>query len=50
MIGLNFKPTHTIIKTYYDELGKLQQSVAPSEGAVAPLFAEILRHCARQVN
>jgi predicted helicase len=46
---LNLKPTHRVIQTYYSELQKLTQARQVHEGAVAPLFVNILRHCAGQV-
>jgi predicted helicase len=48
MSSLNLKPTHKVVKAYYEELAKLEKHGASAEGAVAPLFAAILRYCAHQ--
>ena len=53
MTTLNLKPTQKIIATYYDDLAKLTAQAggnALKEGAVAPMFAALLRHCAAQFN
>ena len=53
MTSLNLKPTQKIIATYYDDLAKLAAQAggnALKEGAVAPMFAALLRHCAAQFN
>ena len=53
MPTLNLKPTQKIIATYYDDLAKLAAQAggnALKEGAVAPMFAALLRHCAAQFN
>jgi len=47
---LNLKPTHRVIQTYYSELPKLTQLKQEHEGAVAPLFANILRYGAAQTT
>jgi len=47
---LNLKPTHKTIQTYYRELQTLTSAGQVHEGAVAPLFASILRHGAGQVT
>ncbi len=47
---LNLKPTHRVIQTYYSELPKLTQLKQEHEGAVAPLFASILRYSAAQTT
>lgn len=50
-MGLNLKPEHKVIKTYYAELENLTGFLnAKTEGAVAPLFAAVLRHCAGQMD
>lgn len=50
---LNLKANHKVITTYYSELNKLTNQTKGNplkEGAVAPLFATILRHCATQAK
>ncbi|KHD10348.1 hypothetical protein PN36_34600 [Candidatus Thiomargarita nelsonii] len=49
-LNLNLKPTHKIIKAYYQEIAKLSDKKITTEGSVAPSFANILRHCAAQTN
>jgi hypothetical protein len=48
MPNLSLKPTHKVIKTYYTAISNLTQLDLLSEGAVAPAFAALLRHCAHQ--
>jgi hypothetical protein len=48
MSRLNLKPTHKIIKTFYQEIAALSDLKISTEGSVAPPFANILRHCASQ--
>lgn len=48
MPNLSLKPTHKVIKTYYTAISNLTQLDLLSEGAVAPAFAALLRHCANQ--
>ncbi|MCX5847246.1 MAG: N-6 DNA methylase [Deltaproteobacteria bacterium] len=48
MPNLSLKPTHKVIKTYYSAISNLTQLDLLSEGAVAPAFAALLRHCAHQ--
>jgi len=48
MPTLQLKPTHKVVKAYYDELHTLQQLALFTEGAVSPAFAALLRHCASQ--
>ncbi|MBD3305987.1 hypothetical protein GF339_06355, partial [candidate division KSB3 bacterium] len=53
MTQLNLKPTHKVVKTYYEELQRLSTVThgnVRKEGAVAPLFAPILRYCANQYD
>jgi LPS O-antigen subunit length determinant protein (WzzB/FepE family) len=50
MRTLNLKPTHKAVKTYYRELQQLALLEARKEGAVAPAFANLLRHCGKQFN
>jgi predicted helicase len=47
---LNLKPTHQVVQTYYQELHELTAAGKSHEGAVAPAFANLLRHCAKQVK
>ncbi len=47
---LNLKPTHKIIKTFYQEIANLSDLKISTEGSVAPAFATVLRHCARQCH
>jgi predicted helicase len=48
MPNLSLKPTHKVIKTYYNAISNLTQLDLLSEGAVAPAFSALLRHCAHQ--
>ncbi|MBM4276070.1 MAG: DNA helicase [Deltaproteobacteria bacterium] len=48
MISLNLKPTHQAVKAYYDKLKTLKTLDFDHEGAVSPVFAALLRHCAKQ--
>ena len=50
MLILNLKPTHKIIKTFYQEIATLSDLKISTEGSVAPAFATVLRHCARQCD
>ena len=50
MSVLNLKPTHQIVKSYYQEIHQLNLLDKQSEGAVSPAFAALLRHCAHQYN
>jgi len=48
---LNLKPEHKTIKSYYSDMEKLTGFLnAKTEGAVAPIFANLLRHCSGQMN
>ena len=47
---LNLKPTHKIIRDYYDELDRLDQLGTTHEGAVRSAFQALLQGCARQFN
>ena len=47
---LDLKPTHKAVTAYYAELEQLAQMKAHKEGAVAPAFANLLRHCAAQFD
>ena len=46
---LNLKLNHKAIRAYYDQLQAMAQVEAQHEGAVAPVFAALLRHCASQL-
>jgi predicted helicase len=50
MSHLNLKPTHKILKTFYQEINALSVLKIDTEGSVAPAFATILRHCAGQCD
>jgi len=51
MRTINLKPEHKAIREYYAELAKMTQTLnANTEGAVAPLFANLLRHAAGQAG
>jgi predicted helicase len=45
---LSLKPTHKVVRSYYAAIANLTQLDLLSEGAVAPAFAALLRHCAHQ--
>jgi predicted helicase len=45
---LCLKPNHKILRAFFQELAVLQQAHAHHEGAVAPVFAALLRACASQ--
>ena len=47
---LNLKPTHKIIRDYYDELDRLDQLDTTHEGAVRSAFQAVLQGCARQFD
>ncbi len=46
----DIKPTHKTVKNYYSEIEALKQQSLFHEGAVAPHFANLLRHCANKLN
>ncbi|MBD3323398.1 N-6 DNA methylase, partial [candidate division KSB3 bacterium] len=50
MPRLTLKPTHQAVTIYYRQLQQMAALDAEHEGAVAPAFAALLRHCAEQVN
>ena len=50
MSRLNLKPTHKVIKNFYQEMAALSALNISTEGAVAPAFAILLRHCASQCD
>jgi len=47
---LNIKPTHKVVKDYYEELRGLGNLSLFHEGAVSPAFAALLRYCGRQLE
>jgi hypothetical protein len=49
MSRLNLKPTHKIIKTFYQEIAALSD-LKISTYTDAPAFATVLRHCASQCD
>jgi predicted helicase len=50
MTTLNLKPTHKIIKNFYQAIAQLTDFNINHEGAVASPFAELLRACANQCD
>jgi predicted helicase len=50
MSRLNLKPTHKVIKNFYQEIAALSDLKISTEGSVAPAFANILKHCASQCD
>ncbi|MDM8557997.1 type ISP restriction/modification enzyme [Candidatus Parabeggiatoa sp. HSG14] len=50
MPRLNLKSTHKVVKNFYQEMAALSDLNISTEGAVAPAFATILRHCAGQFD
>lgn len=50
MTTLNLKPTHKIIKNFYQKIAQLTEFNLSHEGAVASPFAEVLHHCASQCD
>ena len=48
MVVLNLKPTHKAVKDYFDAISNLSKLGVSHEGAVSPLFANLLRHCGAQ--
>ncbi|KAB2928072.1 MAG: DEAD/DEAH box helicase [Candidatus Contendobacter sp.] len=46
---LHLKPSHKAIRAYYQEIETLSATGAQHEGALAPAFAALLRHCAGQL-
>ena len=47
---MNLKTTHKPIKSYYNNLQKLDLFNETKEGAVSPAFATLLRHCAHKLK
>ena len=48
MTNLNLRPTHRIIRNYYDELDQFDRLGVAHEGAVRSAFQSLLQNCARQ--
>lgn len=46
--SLQLKSTHKAIRDYYDGLKNMKESKTFHEGAVAPFFSSLLRHCTNQ--
>lgn len=49
LMSLSIKATHKIIVEYYREMQKARETKQLHEGAVAPHFANVLRHCLGQL-
>lgn len=47
MTALNIKPTHKIVKDYFDELSRITAQGGLNEGAVKPAFSKLLSHCCK---
>ncbi len=47
---LELKPTHKVIKDYYQEINQLLAAGHLDEGAVAPIFGNLLRQCTHQLK
>ena len=50
MTSLNLRPTHKIIKDYYNALDQFNRLGATHEGAVRSAFQSLLQGCARQFD
>ncbi len=50
MTTLTLKPTHKAVLSYYSQLRNFKEMNVANEGALAPVFADLLEHCARQFN
>ena len=50
MTNLNLRPTHRIIRDYYDELDQFDRLGVAHEGAVRSAFQSLLQGCARQFD
>jgi predicted helicase len=50
MQSLNLKPTHKLVKSYYETLGQLGQLNFDHEGAVRGAFQALLKGCGRQFD
>ena len=48
--NLNLRPTHRIIRNYYDELDQFDRLGVAHEGAVRSAFQSLLQGCARQFD
>ena len=47
---LQLKPAHKAVREYYSDIRELAEKGLFSEGAVAPIFGELLRYCGSQIN
>jgi hypothetical protein len=50
MRQLNLKPTHKLVKSYYEVLGQIGQLDIDHEGAVRGAFQNLLQGCGRQFD
>ena len=50
MQQLNLKPTHKLVKSYYEALGRFGQLNIDHEGAVRGAFQNLLAGCGRQFD
>jgi hypothetical protein len=50
MPTLELKPSHQVIKDYYQEINQLFAAGHLDEGAVAPIFGNLLRQCTHQAR
>ena len=50
MSAFSLKPTHKPVKAYFQGLEDLDNQGIKNEGAVAPLFADLLRQCANKAG
>jgi len=48
MRALNIRPGHKSVRAYYEAISNLTELGVSHEGAVAPAFSSLLRHCASQ--
>ena len=48
MTTITLKPTHKAVLSYYSQLRQFRELRVANEGGLSPLFAELLKHCARQ--
>ena len=50
MQQLNLKPTHKLVKSYYEALGQFGQLNIDHEGAVRDAFQDLLKGCGHQFD
>ncbi|MGA2035294.1 MAG: type ISP restriction/modification enzyme, partial [Thermoguttaceae bacterium] len=50
MTSLILKPSHKLVKAYYDALAQFEKLGVKHEGAVRSAFQTLLEHCARQAG